>query len=186
VSLLNTVLAGVGTAAASASVMGAAQPCTSTVEQPQQPQQPQQQQQVEMQMQGDIEAWAARTAPRPQVQIGLAPSASRAIVVSTVDRFQGKDCDVVILSTVRQGRAQGLGTGDVEHLASMAGAGAGDLLRDWRRINVAITRAKVKLIVIGSFSLMQTVPVLAHLSSFCSDQGWAVEVPSDAVKGLWG
>ena len=46
--------------------------------------------------------------------------------VSTVDKYQGRDKDVVILSTVKS--------------ASDGKDSVGNLLRDWRRINVAITR----------------------------------------------
>ena len=46
--------------------------------------------------------------------------------VSTIDKYQGRDTDVVIVSTVR----------------SNASGSTGELLRDWRRINVAITRYK--------------------------------------------
>lgn len=52
------------------------------------------------------------------------------IEVNTVDGFQGKECDVVILSTVRR---SGLG-----------------FTCDFRRINVAMTRSRECLIVLGS------------------------------------
>ena len=52
------------------------------------------------------------------------PSMSTQCEVSTIDKYQGRDTDVVIVSTVR----------------SNSSGKAGELLRDWRRINVAITR----------------------------------------------
>ncbi|KAG0333074.1 Tripartite DNA replication factor [Podila horticola] len=51
--------------------------------------------------------------------------------IHTVDRFQGKDKDCVIVSLVRSNNDQEVG----------------ELLKDWRRINVAFTRAKKKLVV---------------------------------------
>jgi hypothetical protein len=48
--------------------------------------------------------------------------------VSTVDKYQGRDKDVIILSTVKS-------CADGKDKESV-----GNLLRDWRRINVAITR----------------------------------------------
>jgi DNA replication ATP-dependent helicase Dna2 len=54
--------------------------------------------------------------------------------VDTVDRFQGGECDVVLLSLV----------------ASNPAASIGGLHADWRRMNVAISRARAKLIVVGS------------------------------------
>lgn len=52
----------------------------------------------------------------------------------TIDQYQGKDKDCVIVSLVRRNA-----NGDV-----------GPLLADWRRMNVALTRARGKLILVGS------------------------------------
>ncbi|RKF72549.1 DNA replication ATP-dependent helicase/nuclease dna2 [Golovinomyces cichoracearum] len=60
--------------------------------------------------------------------------AHKQVEIDTADRFQGRDKDVIILSLVRCNDARSIG----------------ELLKDWRRINVAFTRAKTKLLVIGS------------------------------------
>ncbi len=52
------------------------------------------------------------------------------VEVHTVDRFQGRDKHVIVLSLVRSNA-----TNDV-----------GELLKDWRRLNVAISRARCKLV----------------------------------------
>jgi len=70
--------------------------------------------------------------------------------ITTIDKFQGCDKDVIIISTVRR-----LGKGDF--------GGVGTLLRDWRRINVGVTRAKKKLIIVGSITTMKTVPLLHEM-----------------------
>lgn len=57
----------------------------------------------------------------------------RSTEVSTIDQYQGRDNKCIIVSFVRQGLKP-----------------VGPLLKDWRRINVAVTRAKEKLILIGS------------------------------------
>jgi DNA replication ATP-dependent helicase Dna2 len=57
-----------------------------------------------------------------------------AVEMHTADRFQGRDKEVIILSLVRSNEAKSIG----------------ELLKDWRRINVAFTRAKTKLLVVGS------------------------------------
>ncbi|KAK3945578.1 hypothetical protein QBC46DRAFT_430115 [Diplogelasinospora grovesii] len=62
-----------------------------------------------------------------------------AIEMHTADRFQGRDKSVIVLSLVRSNDACNIG----------------DLLRDWRRINVAFTRAKTKLLVVGSRSTLR-------------------------------
>lgn len=51
--------------------------------------------------------------------------------VHTIDQYQGRDSDCVIVSFVR------------------CSGSVGPLLKDWRRINVALTRAKQKLILVG-------------------------------------
>jgi DNA replication ATP-dependent helicase Dna2 len=59
--------------------------------------------------------------------------------LSTIDRYQGRDKPVIILSFVRSNPA----------------GKAGRLLQDMRRLNVALTRAKCKLVIVGSFSTLK-------------------------------
>ncbi|MCM1109925.1 MAG: AAA domain-containing protein [Clostridium sp.] len=56
----------------------------------------------------------------------------RFLKIDTVDGFQGRECDVVIISMVRSNASGNIG-----------------FLRELRRMNVAMTRACMKLIVIG-------------------------------------
>lgn len=58
---------------------------------------------------------------------------------STIDSFQGQEADVIILSLVRSNSNQQIG-----------------FLKDYRRINVALTRARKKLYVIGDSSTIGT------------------------------
>ena len=60
------------------------------------------------------------------------------IEVNTVDAYQGREKDIIIISTVR---TQNLG-----------------FLRDYRRMNVAITRAKHFLWVIGNQKCLKQDP----------------------------
>lgn len=53
--------------------------------------------------------------------------------VNTIDQYQGKDNDCVFVSLVRKD-----------------GQAVGPLLSDWRRMNVAMTRARQKLVLVGS------------------------------------
>ena len=70
--------------------------------------------------------------------VGQADGAA-AVEMHTADRFQGRDKEVVVLSLVRSNEA-----GNV-----------GDLLKDWRRVNVALTRARTKLIIVGSWDTVR-------------------------------
>lgn len=65
-------------------------------------------------------------------QVELAKAELKNIAVSTIDAFQGQEADVIILSLVRSNIEGKIG-----------------FLSDYRRMNVALTRAKKKLIVIG-------------------------------------
>ena len=80
------------------------------------------------------------------------------VEIDTIDRYQGRDKDVIVMSLVRAGSPANLGThkmtvttviaGQVKHVRTT-------LLQDWRRVNVAITRAKTKLIMVGCKSTLQ-------------------------------
>lgn len=65
---------------------------------------------------------------------------SDGLEVSTIDKYQGRDKDAIVVSFVR----------------SNSGGKVGRLMEDVRRLNVALTRAKCKLIMIGSFSTLHT------------------------------
>ncbi|MBQ8656889.1 MAG: AAA family ATPase [Prevotella sp.] len=61
----------------------------------------------------------------------------RQITVNTVDGFQGQERDVIVISLVRSNDAGQIG-----------------FLRDLRRMNVAMTRARMKLIILGDRQTM--------------------------------
>ncbi|KAG0229914.1 Tripartite DNA replication factor [Actinomortierella wolfii] len=84
--------------------------------------------------------------------------------IQTVDRYQGTDKDCVIISLVR----------------SNADKAVGELLKDWRRINVAFTRAKKKLVVFGSRSTLQGSPIFDKFLKVMEEQKWILTLPSMA------
>ncbi|KAF4150181.1 AAA domain [Phytophthora infestans] len=91
------------------------------------------------------------------------------IEVSTIDKYQGKDKGVILVSFVR--------CNEEKHV--------GELLTDWRRINVALTRAKQKLILVGSESTLSGGGALFHvLLNVIKDQQWGFKLPSDAIATL--
>ena len=75
----------------------------------------------------------------------------------TADKFQGRDKEAVILSLVRSNESNTIG----------------DLLADWRRVNVALTRARTKLIIVGSLStISRGSELLGQFTALCKEQGW--------------
>lgn len=70
----------------------------------------------------------------------------RYISVNTVDGFQGQERDVILISLVRAND-----NGDI------------GFLRDLRRMNVAITRARMKLIILGDVQTMTRHPFYRRL-----------------------
>ena len=71
---------------------------------------------------------------------GFAPAMQGGGWVGTVDGFQGNEADLVILSLVRNNAG--------------SGTRALGFLRDRRRMNVALSRAKSKLVIVGSPSFL--------------------------------
>jgi superfamily I DNA and/or RNA helicase len=63
------------------------------------------------------------------------------VQVNTVDQFQGRECSVIIVSLVRSGEV------------------SGEFVKDYRRINVAFSRAKNLLVIVGSRSAFESAAV---------------------------
>ena len=70
----------------------------------------------------------------------------RLISVNTVDGFQGQERDIIVISLVRSNDEGQIG-----------------FLRDLRRMNVAITRARMKLIILGNAPTMTRHPFYRQL-----------------------
>lgn len=73
--------------------------------------------------------------------------------INSIDAYQGRERDLIFFSTVRSNRKGNVG-----------------FLTDWRRMNVALTRAKVGLVVFGD---MDTLVNDHHWEAFC---GWCENV----------
>lgn len=91
------------------------------------------------------------------------------VEMHTTDRFQGRDKEVIVLSLVRSNEACNIG----------------DLLKDWRRINVAFTRAKTKLLVIGSKTTLKgsgSENMLSRFISLMEERSWIYDMPPDGLE----
>ena len=69
--------------------------------------------------------------------IALCRSTSALIEVKSVDGYQGRERDIIIFSTVRSNRSGAIG-----------------FVSDWKRMNVALTRAKSALLVVGDIETL--------------------------------
>eukprot|EP00400_MALV-I_sp_L67-5_P000339 gene339-716_t len=79
----------------------------------------------------------------------------RHIQINTVDSFQGRENDVVVLSLVRSNHGNNVG-----------------FLADERRLNVAVTRAKKHVFVIGNAETISKTKVLKSMTDYAEANGF--------------
>lgn len=88
------------------------------------------------------------------------------VEILTADQFQGRDKECIIISLVRSNKDSIVG----------------DLLKEWRRINVALTRSKSKLIILGSKSTMNNADTIKTFLRLIEKKGWLYDLPQGANK----
>ncbi|XP_034080188.1 DNA replication ATP-dependent helicase/nuclease DNA2 isoform X1 [Gymnodraco acuticeps] len=91
------------------------------------------------------------------------------VEVNTVDRYQGRDKSLIVFSFVRSTSEDG---------------NLGELLKDWRRLNVAITRAKHKLLMVGSISTLRRYAPVEKLLSHLQQENMVIQLPPAAHMAL--
>lgn len=81
------------------------------------------------------------------------------LTIHTVDGFQGQERDVILISLVRANERGEIG-----------------FLNDLRRMNVAITRARMKLMIIGDSSTLTCHPFYKALYKYIAETGKVTEI----------
>lgn len=76
------------------------------------------------------------------------------ITVNTIDGFQGQESDIVYISLVRSNEKGEIG-----------------FLKDYRRMNVALTRAKMKLVVVGDSATIGSDTFYGNFLTYCETSG---------------
>ncbi|XP_030580226.1 DNA replication ATP-dependent helicase/nuclease DNA2 isoform X2 [Archocentrus centrarchus] len=99
----------------------------------------------------------------------LQSSAFTGVEVNTVDRYQGRDKSLIVLSFVRSTVEEG---------------NLGELLKDWRRLNVAITRAKHKLLMVGSATTLRRYTPVEKLLNHLQQENMILQLPPAAHNAL--
>ena len=82
------------------------------------------------------------------------------ITVNTIDSFQGQERDIIYISMVRSNENNEIG-----------------FLKDFRRMNVAMTRAKKKLIIVGDSATLGNEKFYTDFLSYCEEH--------DAYHSAW-
>jgi superfamily I DNA and/or RNA helicase len=77
------------------------------------------------------------------------------ITINTVDAFQGQERDVIAISLVRSNEKSEVG-----------------FLGDIRRVNVAMTRARKKLIMLGDSATLGAHPFYLELLTYVQEKGF--------------
>jgi superfamily I DNA and/or RNA helicase len=81
---------------------------------------------------------------------------TKSITVNTVDSFQGQERDVIYLGLTRSNAERNIG-----------------FLADVRRMNVAMTRARQKLVVIGDSATLSRLPFYSDFIAYADEkQAW--------------
>ncbi|MFN4181783.1 MAG: IGHMBP2 family helicase [bacterium] len=89
------------------------------------------------------------------------------VEIHTVDGFQGREKEIILLSFVRSNPEQDIG-----------------FLIDPRRLNVSLTRAKRKLIMVGDAQTLCSSPLFASLINFVKERGIVLSLEKEWLNSI--
>ena len=92
----------------------------------------------------------------------------RQLEIASVDSFQGREKDFIIISCVRSNEDLGIG-----------------FLSDPRRLNVSITRAKYGLIIVGNARVLSKNQIWCNLLNHFQNEGLLVEGSISCLRSLY-
>ena len=95
---------------------------------------------------------------RAELEKTVSADAAHAIVIDTVERYQGSQRDIIIYGTTITQHYE------LEILSNLTQT---DSTPIDRKLNVAITRARKQLFILGNEHLLRTNPVYAALIQYC-------------------
>lgn len=95
------------------------------------------------------------------------------IEVNTVDAFQGREKDIIIFNCVRSNFSTTL-------------QGSIGFLADERRLNVAITRPKHFLLIVGNSETLKKSTVWSNLIKFCQTSAQLIDISAETIKKCKG
>jgi len=85
-----------------------------------------------------------------------------------VDGFQGREKTLIVFSSVRSNAAKRVG-----------------FLKDWRRLNVAITRARSGLVVVGDGATLRQDRTWRAFLDWCEAEGVRVEASQAVIEAAY-
>ena len=98
--------------------------------------------------------WVGVITPYDEQKEFLRRTLPESVEVNTVDGYQGREKEVIVISFVRSNPERNVG-----------------FLKDVRRLNVALTRAKRKLVIVGDSETLSSEPVFRRLVQYVKERG---------------
>lgn len=87
------------------------------------------------------------------------------VEVNTVDGYQGREKEIIIISMVRSNKNGRIG-----------------FLSDLRRLNVSLTRARRKLVIIGDSETLKAHPSYRRLIEYSISRGFYYRLGEESVR----